>query len=549
MSDTFTSSLKIRQPATGAYNNTWGAVINSDCFQLFDTAIAGRSQIALGSLTAFNMPAMSQGADSPARYFCIQFVGTPGGPVLVTLPASVSSKFYLVDNLATGQTLQFTYAGSSNTVTVAVGEKRLIWCDGTNVWDVDAAASTTLNGLASTNFARVTRSAAEITANTTVRNVYTGVTNVHPYTTLTLPVGSTITLDPTQGDSQRITLTGNYTVGPPANAVDGAQIDLSVIQDGSGGRTLAWNAVFLFQGAAIPTLSSAAGGIDRFVMKYDATLAKWIVNVFGNITTPAGASFPLTIASNVVDWKLLPLLGTLGGPITVTVTVLQGVCVFASSPAEVGMDLSGLPSGSTVNLINLGYIIGHGGDGADGSLAAYPGSGATVLSAGPGGIGGNAILGPGLSRSFNVSNAAGHIWGGGGGGGGGGAYDGEATGNGSASAGGGGGGAGGGKGGKGGRAVYISGGSSIAADGVHGTNGPNGIGGAAGGGTQSGTGQFGASGAGGTYGVAGTTGANPGTLVTGHSGLLSAGGAAGKAIELSGGPVPSVAGSVLGLIS
>src|SRR6202040_491243 len=98
--------------------------------------------------------------------------------------------------------------------------------------------------------------------------------------------------------------------------------------------------------------SAAPGGIDRFVMKYDATLAKWIVNVFSNITTPAGASFPLTIAQNVMNWKLLPLLGTLGGPVTVTVTVNQGVIVEASGPSEVAMDLSGLPSGSTVNLIN-----------------------------------------------------------------------------------------------------------------------------------------------------------------------------------------------------
>jgi hypothetical protein len=551
MSDTFSPCLGLRLIATGAYNNTWGAVGNTDMVTAVDAAIAGLSQIGISSSTAFNLPAMSQGAATPTRSFCMQFVGTPGGPVVVTLPSSIISKFYLIDNFATGQTLQFTYGATStlSTVTVNVGEKRLIWCDGANVWDVDAAASQTLAGLASTNFARVIRSATEITNDTVVQNVFTGVDNVYPYTTLTLPTGSVITLDPTMGNSQRITLTGNYSMGVPANTQDGSNIDLSVIQDGTGGRTLSWNAVFLFQGASIPTLSSAPGGIDRFTMKYDGTLGKWLVSVSGNITSPAGASFPLTIASNVVDWKLLPLLGTISGALTVTVTVNQGVCCFASTAAEYAMDLSGLPSGSTVNLINNGYILGHGGDGADGAGSSYPGSGETILSSSAAGNGGGAILGPGLSHTFNVMNTNGHIRGGGGGGGAGGVNVTMTGSGGTANAGGGGGGAGGGRAGKGGRVQAAPGSARfVAADGVAGTNGPNGVGGTPAVGISTGAATQGVSGAGGNYGVAGTTGSVSSTT-GGAQGFLSAGGTAGKAIELSGASAPAVGGDVAGLIS
>jgi hypothetical protein len=551
MSDTYSPCLGLRLIATGAYNNTWGAVGNTDVVTAIDNAIAGLVQIGISSSTAYSLPAMSQGASTPTRAFCMQFVGTPGGPVVVTLPSSVISKFYLIDNFATGQTLQFTYgAGSTlSTVTVNVSEKRLIWCDGTNVWDVDAAASQTLAGLASTNFARVSRSATEITNATVVQNVFTGVTNVHPYTTLTLPGSSTITLDPTMGDSQRITLTGNYSIGASANTQDGSAIDLSIIQDGTGGRTLTWNAEFLFQGAAVPTLSSAPGGIDRFTMKFDGTLGKWLVNVAGNITSPAGASYPLTIASNVVDWKLLPLLGTITGALTVTVTVNQGVCCFASSPSEYGVDLSGLPSGSTVNLINNGYILGRGGDGADGAGSSYPGSGETILSSSVAGNGGGAVLGPGLSRTFNVTNTNGHIWGGGGGGGAGGVNVTMTGSGGTANAGGGGGGAGGGNSGKGGRVQAAPGsGVFVASNGLRGTNGPNGVGGTPGAGISTGAATVGVSGAGGTYGVAGTTGGVSATT-GGAQGYLSAGGTAGKAIELQGAGAPAVGGSVLGLIS
>ena len=141
------------------------------------------------------------------------------------------------------------------------------------------------------------------------------------------------------------------------------------------------------------------------------------------------------------------------------------------------MDLSGLPSGSTINLVNLGYIIGQGGSSANGGWASYPGSGTSIASATLAGAGGNAINGPGSGVTFNITNGSGHIWGGGGGGGGSGAYDGFASGNGCGNGGAGGSGAGGGLGGTGGLGVYISGGNALGGNGVNGTIGVSGAGG------------------------------------------------------------------------
>jgi hypothetical protein len=551
MSDTFTTALAIRLPATGAYNNTWGAVLNSNALQLFDTAIAGLSQISIGSSTSYSMPAMAQGADCPSRYFCIQFSGTPASQVTVTLPASVVSKFYLVDNLATGQTLVFTYAGSTNTVSVLAGTKHLIWCDGANVWDCTTAGSTLLSGIAATNFARVSRTAAEIAGNTVVQNVYTGVNNVQPFNTLTLPVGSTITLDPTQGNVQQITLTGNYIFGVPANAQDGSAIELYVIQDGTGSRTATWNSVFLFEGGTSPTLTTTPGAVDKFEMRYNGTLTKWLVVPYLNVTTPAGAQYPLTIASNVSNWQLAPLLGTLGSPVNVTVTVNTGVVVSSVRPSDPAMDLSGLPSGSTVTLVNNGYIIGCGGNGGEGASSVYNGTSPEVTGAGLPEAGGVAVLGPGIGRSFNCTNANGHLWGGGGGGGGGSAQTPDsATGN--ANAGGGGGGAGGGRGGRGGRSWNQSTNpnAGLGGNGANGTGGPNGTGGSAGAGTSAGSANLGVAGAGGAYGSAGANGTAASPNTAGY-GPPTNGGSAGNSIALAGGSVvpPSPAGSVLGPIS
>jgi hypothetical protein len=89
----------------------------------------------------------------------------------------------------------------------------------------------------------------------------------------------------------------------------------------------------------------------------------------------------------------------------------------------------------------------------------------------------------------------------------------------------------------------ITGGSTVAQDGGDAGTGPNGTFGAAGTGTSNGAGQFGTSQPGGDWGTVGANGTNPGTATAGHTGPFSAGGAAGKAIELSGGTAVFVSGS------
>lgn len=541
MADSFTTFLQIRLPATGAYNNTWGSTLNSDALQLLDTAITGWTTQSIGTSTAFSLPALSPGAASVSRYFSLLMTGTPAGPAIITVPSSVPGKMYLINN-QTGQTLTFTYTGSSNTTTVAAGEIRLIWCDGTNCWAVvtNANSAAALNGIPAANWVRQSRTATEISNSTTVRNSIT-VPTAYPY--FTFSDAPTMTIDCLNGNAQQTTLTGNRVFAIPANPADGSELDLLVIQDGTGGRTLSWNAVFLFENGTPPTLATAAGAMDRFLMKYNAGLAKWTVIHGQNINAGSGTTLPITIASNCLDWSLKALIGTLGAPATINILVAAGVIVEASTPGTPAIDLSGLISGCTVNLVNLGYIQGRGGKGGNGASASYPGSGGTILSAGPGHAGGRAILGPGSGCTFNITNVNGFIWGGGGGGGGGGAFDGNPT-LGAGNGGGGGGGAGGGAGGDGGRSSFISSGPpQIGTDGGDGTLGFSGTFGTAGTGTNQGGANIGAAGAGGDWGAVGAAGTAAAGVVTGHFGSPGAGGAAGKAIELSGGAVTFVSGS------
>ena len=66
-----------------------------------------------------------------------------------------------------------------------------------------------------------------------------------------------------------LTLTANTVFDAPTQMVDGAFYSLIIIQDGTGGRTASWNAVFKWAAATAPTLTTAAGAKDIFVWRSD----------------------------------------------------------------------------------------------------------------------------------------------------------------------------------------------------------------------------------------------------------------------------------------
>ena len=68
-----------------------------------------------------------------------------------------------------------------------------------------------------------------------------------------------------------LTLTANTTFDAPTQMVDGAFYSLIIIQDGTGGRTASWDAVFKWAGGTAPTLTTTASAKDIFVWRSDGT--------------------------------------------------------------------------------------------------------------------------------------------------------------------------------------------------------------------------------------------------------------------------------------
>ena len=94
------------------------------------------------------------------------------------------------------------------------------------------------------------------------------------YSESTLTDQATITWDASTQDVCKVTLGGNRTLAAPTNNTTGQFISILVIQDGTGSRTLTWNAVFEFAEDTAPTLTTTASKGDVFVFRYNGS--KWL---------------------------------------------------------------------------------------------------------------------------------------------------------------------------------------------------------------------------------------------------------------------------------
>ena len=94
------------------------------------------------------------------------------------------------------------------------------------------------------------------------------------YTESTLTDQATVTWDASTQDVCKLTLGGNRTMAASTNNTTGQFISILVIQDGTGSRTLTWNAVFEFASDTAPTLTTTASLGDVFVFRYNGS--KWL---------------------------------------------------------------------------------------------------------------------------------------------------------------------------------------------------------------------------------------------------------------------------------
>ena len=79
---------------------------------------------------------------------------------------------------------------------------------------------------------------------------------------ITAAYASTITLDFKTGNNFTTTLTGNTTFANPTTLVAGQSGVIFIIQDGTGGRTAAFESYWDFSDGTAPTFSTGANAVD-----------------------------------------------------------------------------------------------------------------------------------------------------------------------------------------------------------------------------------------------------------------------------------------------
>lgn len=96
-------------------------------------------------------------------------------------------------------------------------------------------------------------------------------TKTQNFNATTLTDQGTITWDASANQVTSVTLTNNRTLAAATNQVDGGVYVLSVVQDGTGSRTLSFNSNYKFTGGSAPTLTTGANARDVIVFLSNGT--------------------------------------------------------------------------------------------------------------------------------------------------------------------------------------------------------------------------------------------------------------------------------------
>tara|TARA_R100001509_G_scaffold152883_1_gene113438 strand:+ start:1903 stop:2925 length:1023 start_codon:yes stop_codon:yes gene_type:complete len=329
MPNTTSASLKLTVQATGENSGTWGTFTNTNLL-ILEQAIGGYDAVGVtsGATLTFSNGVLSNGKNQ-----VLKLTGTITGNVNVTIPDSIE-KTYIVDNATTGA-FTVTFKTTSGTgVTWGTTDKgtKLVYSDGTNVVD-SGLVSTVLNSNLDINGNNIVSTSntnidiipdgtgrvrlvsdavrigdsnvdATLTTNGTgdlILNTNNG-TNAGDITLAdgangdisfttngtgkvkfnnaaynpeaTLTDGATINWAVNSQPVAKVTLGGNRTLAAPTGSVTGQFVSLLIIQDGTGSRTLTFNAVYEFASDTAPTLTSAGNKGDLFVFRYNGT--KWL---------------------------------------------------------------------------------------------------------------------------------------------------------------------------------------------------------------------------------------------------------------------------------
>lgn len=326
MASTYTTNLRLTKQADGENPNSWGQILNDGVISLADEAIAGYTTISIGSAATVNLTA-NDGADDQARSAFLEIkgsIGTVATSIFLVIPSKTKSYSILngVSANASSNAVMIRVAGNTGvTLERSSTVFQHVVCDGTSVYNVAPTkfSSLTVDGDAiiggkasvvgnlivtgnqnfngagtfnstlavsgaltvtgavtlagAANFkSTVTVEGAQVNKSTTRFEAAVSLASGAPVHQIITSItdAASVVMNMATNNQFSITLAGNRTLATPTNLTIGQTGHIYFNQDGTGSRTMGYNAVFKFPGGTDPTLSTAANAVDLLVFSVRA---------------------------------------------------------------------------------------------------------------------------------------------------------------------------------------------------------------------------------------------------------------------------------------
>jgi hypothetical protein len=297
-----TTQLGLVTPTQGDLTGTWGDVVNNGITEYTNIAIAGTTTFnGDGAVTLVNTTgnASASGITSTsAQYAIVRVTGTLTTTKVITFGSAGSppySKLYLVDNAATGGSVNFVPYGGSG-VTLAVGEKAFVYYNGTNIVQLTGVSSTGVVPIADGG-----------TGSATAPGAYA---NILGFTT-TATAGSTTTLTNTSSVYQQFTGSSPQTIQLPVTSTLQQGWSFHIVNNSTFSLTVNSSG-----GNAVITVPPQTTTMCTCVVTGGTGASDWEAGLTDFSNTTGTGSVVLNTSATLVS----PLLGTPGSGTLVNCT-------------------------------------------------------------------------------------------------------------------------------------------------------------------------------------------------------------------------------------
>lgn len=261
----------------------WGNILNVSALECLEDAISGRGTVDVtsGNITL----ADTEGGPTPetgtshSRWAILNIIGAPGNDTRQVITPARSKIYLIANNTSDNSDVTVIPTGMGATgVLIPDGVAQWVYCDGTDMFAIDAATATQattassatnatqLGGVAAANYA-LKATAQTFTAGQVVQRAV-----------VTSTMG-TLTINCALGNAFKMTASETFSMAAPINATDGQQFSLAIKQGGGGPYSISFApSTFVSANGTPITLSTVANDVDYLAFEYVTALFNGVEN-------------------------------------------------------------------------------------------------------------------------------------------------------------------------------------------------------------------------------------------------------------------------------